>query len=219
MWRRIRGLLGTIIPIAIAILCVGIVIVTFVVVYNDRRELIKTNQALIEQVKSTGQVPVVDSPNEVVRGDAGSPGETGPRGAQGEAGRPPTSAEILAAIRSYCADGKCMGERGQVGASGAPGADSTIPGPSGASGKDSTVPGPQGSSGATGPAGADSQVPGPAGPMGAAGADSTVPGPPGVNGVDGRGISTVRCDGLSLIFTYTDGTSNSVALPGGCIPS
>lgn len=205
MWRRIRGLLGTIIPIAIAILCVGIVVVTFVVVYNDRRELIKTNQALIEQVKSTGQVPVVDSPNEVVRGDAGSPGETGapgPRGEKGERG-----------------ERGLMGERGQVGPQGEPGLpgkDSTVPGPAGSNGKDSTTPGPQGGPGSSGSNGLDGApgATGPAGSPGAAGATGPQ-GEPGINGSDGRGIQSLTCnaDG-SWSVAYTDGTS--MVTPGPC---
>ena len=56
---------------------------------------------------------------------------------------------------------------GPTGATGAAGADSTVPGPTGPSGADSTVAGPQGATGATG---ADSTVAGPGGPTGATGA-------------------------------------------------
>ena len=86
---------------------------------------------------------------------------------------------------------------------GAPGADSTVPGPPGAKGNkgdpgaDSTVPGPpgaKGDKGDTGSPGAASTVPGPPGAPGAKGdkgdtgspgAASTVPGPPGAPGAKG----------------------------------
>lgn len=79
------------------------------------------------------------------------------------------------------------------GATGAAGADSTVPGPTGATG-----PMGAGETGPTGATGADSTVPGPTGPAGesitgptgATGADSTVPGPTGPTGSGGLGSST-----------------------------
>lgn len=211
IWKSVRGLLGVTIPIAVGLLCLATVIVTFIVVYNDRRELIRTNQALIEQVKSTGEVPVVDSPNEVVRGDAGQPGSpgdrgpVGPRGEKGERG--------------------LMGEPGQAGPQGPPGADGQDgaqggagpKGDSGSSGSD----GAPGANGATGPAG-ESGPQGPAGPKGDTGAagangtngaDSTVPGPAGV------GIESITCDGQTLIISTTDGMTRTFTLGTICAPA
>lgn len=205
MWKRIRGTLGVIIPIAVGLLCVATVVVTFIVVYNDRRELIRTNQALIEQVKSTGEVPVVDSPNEVVRGDAGSPGERGPLGPKGERG-----------------ERGLMGERGQAGPQGPPGVDGQDgdqggagpKGDPGASGQDgsSGTNGATGLTGAQGPAGpkGDTGADGAQGAPGPAGADSTVPGPAGV------GIDSITCDGQNLIVTTTDGMTRVFVLGTSC---
>ena len=105
------------------------------------------------------------------------------------------------------------GPKGDPGAPGRDGADSTVPGPRGEPGKDSTVPGPTGPPGADstvpgppgerGADGTDSTVPGPAGPTGPAGppgADSTVPGPPGPAGPAGPAPSS---------FTFTDRTGTT----------
>lgn len=203
MWRKIRSALGVVLPAVIALLCIAVVVVTFVIVRNDRMELIRTNQALIEQVRSTGEIPVVDSPSEVVRGEVGSPGATGavgPRGEKGERG-----------------ERGLMGEAGQAGPAGPrgePGADSTVPGPQGATGgagKDSVVPGPTGNTGATGAAGqngADSTVPGPQGPAGPAGAT----GPAGQNGAPGASVLRISCMGTTLVF-YGEGDSQLGTVP------
>ena len=112
----------------------------------------------------------------------------GPSGEDGAPGRPPTQAEIDAAIARAMAstvppppgppgqDGT-DGQDGSDGADGTDGSDgrdglsivgpagpaSQVPGPPGADGADSQVPGPPGATGATGPA---SQMPGPPGPEG-----------------------------------------------------
>lgn len=105
------------------------------------------------------------------------------------------------------------GDTGPRGVQGSPGARSTIPGPGGPSGPpgaDSTVPGPGGPSG---PPGADSTVPGPAGPSGPPGADSTVPGPAGPSGKNGTSIVTITCTSRrpeTFVFTFSDGTEQSV---------
>jgi len=75
-----------------------------------------------------------------------------------------------------------------VGAPGAAGADSTVPGPAGPAGADSTVPGPQG------PAGADSTVPGPVGPAG-----------PSAVSLDAGNTATLGTD--NLIFVPATSTS------------
>lgn len=201
MWKRLRRVLGNILPIAIAILCVGTVVVTFIVVYNDRRELIRTNQALIEQVRSTGETPIVDSPNEVVRGEAGSPGAPGQRGEKGERGE--------------------MGERGQTGPQGPAGAD----GEDGADGAQGGA-GPKGDTGATGGAGKDGATgqtgatgpqgaTGPKGDTGAAGAQGEA-GAPGTNGV---GIESITCTGMSLTIVTTDGNARTFVLGVPCAPA
>lgn len=191
---------------------------------QDRDRVVSNNDRLIEiyddlyrQSQAQGIDPTTPDPSSV-KNDSESGSLVGPRGetgASGQAGRAPTSAEILAAVRSYCTTGTaCMGERGQAGAKGDKGdtgAASTIPGPTGqagAAGKDSTVPGPvgpQGATGATGPAGADSTVPGPAGPTGATG-------PAGQNGAPGASVLRISCTGTTLVF-YGEGDSQLGTVP------
>lgn len=183
-------------------LVLATVLAGFMVLYNDRQELIHTNQALIDQVRGAGEKPVVESPSEVVQGQAGSPGargergpqglpgergQTGPQGPRGETGPPGTDGKDGAA-----------GAAGSAGARGADGDDSTVPGPAGAAGApgaDSTVPGP------VGPAG-------PAGPTGPAGA----PGAAGQPGIDGRSVSSVQCvmDGAGTSIVFYDQTGAEI---------
>ena len=107
-----------------------------------------------------------------------------------------------------------------------PKGDKGDPGRDGRDGKDSTVPGPAGPHGQDGNDGLDSLIAGPPGPTGTAGKDSTVPGPagpPGADGTDGapgadgRGISSVTCEGTGdasyWVVTYTDGTSQTSTGP------
>lgn len=200
-----------------------------VVSNNDR--LIQIYDDLYKQTQAEGIQPTTPDPSSV-KSDSQDGVLVGPRGADGatgQAGRAPTSAEVLAAVRSYCAtNNSCMGERGQAGAKGdkgEPGAASTIPGPSGsagANGKDSTVPGPAGSPGADGATGAT-------GPQGPAGADSTVPGPTGpagangLNGSDGRGVGSISCmmgsDLLNTYFVFYDTEGVEISrVAGSCVP-
>lgn len=105
------------------------------------------------------------------------------------------------------------------------------PGRDGRDGKDSTVPGPAGPPGKDGSDGLDSLIAGPPGATGAAGKDSTVPGPqgpPGADGkdgapgADGRGISSVTCEGTGdtsyWVVTYTDGTTQTSTGPCRLLP-
>ena len=107
-----------------------------------------------------------------------------------------------------------------------PKGDKGDPGRDGRDGKNSTVPGPAGPPGQDGNDGLDSLIAGPPGPTGTAGKDSTVPGPagpPGADGTDGapgadgRGISSVTCEGTGdasyWVVTYTDGTSQTSTGP------
>lgn len=169
----------------------------FMVLYNDRQELISTNQALINQVKGTGETPVVESPNDVVQGKAGAPGAAGDRGATGERGPAGPRGE--------------MGERGQDGPAGKDGA----PGPQGATGDNGAsgssgsdgadgLPGATGETGAAGPVGPQ----GPKGDTGAAGAPGAAgaTGPTGPAGADGRSVSLVACvmDGITTFIVFYD---------------
>lgn len=127
---------------------------------NEHRLEVAESQVavLADQLRALGERPAVE-PRDVPEPIPGP---------QGEPGRPPTTEEIAAAVRAYCAGGRCDGQSataGQVraavmeycnargecrGASGQPGE----PGPSGADGQD-------GSDGATGPQGpppSDEQV-------------------------------------------------------------
>lgn len=140
--------------------------------------------ALAEQVRALGEEPVVE-PSDPPTTAPILQGERGPIGPRGPAGLPGLPG----------VDGT-DGEPGAVGADGEPGAV----GESGATG----AQGEPGASGAQGPAGAT-------GPQGEPGAQ----GPVGPAGADGRGIASVTCAGLpggaTWTFTYTDGTTQSVA--------
>jgi len=141
-----------------------------------------------------GTSQLISVPYALYAENSGTPGPTGPTGAQGIQGPSgPTGA---------------TGMQGSPGPTGATGPASTIPGPTGptgstgATGAASTVPGPtgptgsQGAQGATGPTGVQGQT-GPTGPVGATGAvgpqgatgttgaASTVPGPTGPSGPQG----------------------------------
>ena len=120
--------------------------------------------------------------------------------------------------------------RGRDGSAGPPGRDGKA-GRDGRDGKDSTVPGPAGPPGKDGSDGLDSMIAGPPGSTGAAGKDSTVPGPagpPGADGADGapgadgRGISSVTCEGTGdasyWVVTYSDGTSQTSTGPCRLLP-
>jgi hypothetical protein len=206
-------------------------------VVNNNDRLIQIYDDLYRQSQAEGIDPTTPDPSSV-KNDSQSGNLVGPRGetgSAGQAGRAPTGAEVLAAVRSYCsANNDCMGERGQAGAKGDkgdPGAASTVPGPSGvagSNGKDSTVAGPagsngldgaNGSTGATGPQGppgADSTVPGPVGPSGAPGAN-------GLNGADGRGVGGISCmmgsDLLNTYFVFYDTAGLEISrVAGSCVP-
>jgi hypothetical protein len=143
--------------------------------------------ALAQQVRGLGEVPVVTPPSAPaaaaspstrfvpVPGTPGNPGPVGAPGSPGAPGTPGTPGEA--------------GEKGGVGAGGSTGSTGQ-PGEPGADGKD----GSDGKDGAQGPAGADGEN--------------------GTNGADGRGIRTVACqdDGTWLI-TYTDDTTETADGP------
>lgn len=150
--------------------------------------------ALAQQVRDLGEVPVVTPPDAPTSSTAPQspnsryfpvPGATGPTGPVGPMGR----------------TGRDSTVPGPVGDGGTPGADSTTPGPSGQPGSD----------GKAGQDGSDSTVPGPQGPAGPAGS----PGSTGADGKDGRGLKSFACeaDGTWTI-TYTDDTTQNV--PGPC---
>lgn len=178
----------------------------------------ENGQELYDQLLALGEAPEGEDPEklptpapvppEVVEGD------TGPAG---EPGRPPTMTEIAqavstycalndfcrgpngsdvsdsqvaAAVTAFCADGRCVGERGEKGDKGDPGAAGG-PGPAGESIKgDTGDTGPAGATGATGPAGSD-----------------------------GRGLASVTCvqpdpaGPTYFRFTYTDSEFSDVEGP------
>ncbi|GAA3550906.1 hypothetical protein GCM10022419_034000 [Nonomuraea rosea] len=133
------------------------------------RQAESDRQVLSEQVERLGGVPLV-SPS------SGPPGERGDVGPQGDPGRPPTTAEIGAAVAAYLAEhppaaGRApsaaqigaavsaylqqhppaRGPAGEKGDPGEPGETVTgSPGPRGEPGPESTVAGPQGESGPRG---------------------------------------------------------------------
>jgi len=52
-------------------------------------------------------------------------------GQKGDPGPGPSTDAVFAAVAAYCGSGACTGPKGDPGAAGAPGADSTVPGPKG----------------------------------------------------------------------------------------
>jgi hypothetical protein len=176
----------------------------FLIMSNDRRDLIATNQALINQVKALGGTPKVSSPTKVVHGADGAAGATGPRGATGPQGPKGD-----------------MGVRGQTGADGPPGKDGAAgaKGDAGATGAAGTAgkDGAQGSTGAQGPQG----DPGPAGPPGADGAAGAT-GATGPAGADGRSVSSVACvmGDTGTAIAFYDQTGALIGQVGAlCTPS
>jgi hypothetical protein len=123
-------------------------------------DLIASNenaQRLYDQLLAEGVQPD-GVPPDVLTPDAGP---RGPAGEIGPAGRPPTDAEVQAAVERFCAAvGGCQGRDGVDGAPGPAGAN----GVDGASGTDG-APGPAGPQGEQGPAGPQGP-PGPACPEG-----------------------------------------------------
>lgn len=106
-----------------------------------------------------------------------------------------TPTQVRAALAAYCARGVCVGPTGDRGTDGTPG----DPGSNGSNGTD----------GAPGPGPTDAQV--------AAAVASYCGNPAGT--CQGRGITSLGCSvtappGLTLLVTYTDGTSESVTCTG-----
>lgn len=134
----------------------------------------ETSRTLAEQVRDLGGRPLVTPP-------AGPPGEPGPAGPAGPA---PTLAQVIDALASYCADGRCRGPAGADGRDGQDGRD-------GARGER----GATGATGGTGPQGERGE-PGPQGPGGP-------PGPPGPQGEKGE-RGEVGPTGYPETFTWTD---------------
>lgn len=135
---RVPRVIVFICALVLAIIATGLVAsnVTQSSTLREQSGIISTlsanNDALREQVKAQGQVPVAPPAHDVV-GEKGDPGNSGP---QGVPGRPPTSEEISTAVRAYCSVfNGCMGPQGSAGSNGANGADGA-PGPAGPAGAD-----------------------------------------------------------------------------------
>lgn len=166
---------------------------------------------LARQVERLGGEPVVqpsDLPDaEPVPGPQGLPGLRGPRGPrgpvgpQGERGFPGAQGPVgSTGPRGLTGKRGAAGATGATGAQGAQGSQGEI-GPAGPQGP----PGERGPAGPAGPAG-DRGPAGPPGPQGERG-------PAGADGTPGRGITSITCTddrGATFVFTYTDGTSDTV---------
>ncbi|WNM65434.1 membrane protein [Microbacterium phage Phonegingi] len=149
----------------------------------ENAELRDKVDALYEQVLAAGEEPVTEP--ETSTPPASLPGE---KGDKGEAGRPPTQAEIVDAVLNVCAQtALCTGPAGQPGESvkGDPGKD----GQPGAPGE--SITGPQGEKGDKGDPG-EPGTPGAQGPQGEPGA----PGPTCPAGTTQMNV---------LVDTYVDG--------------
>lgn len=120
----------------------------------------------------------------------GADGVDGVNGADGADAPPPSLDLMLAAVTSYCADGRCVG-------------------PQGAEGPPPTEEALTASVAAYCSSGACTGSEGPAGPSGPAGADSTVPGPQGVSIVD------VDCIGSGADSSWQITLSDGQILNGG----
>lgn len=181
----------------VVVLVIATVGAGFMVLYNDRQELIKTNQALINQVKGTGEKPVVESPSDVVQGQAGAQGATGDKGEAGERG--PQGLKGDMGVRGQTGPAGPKGDTGAAGSAGKDGAD----GVTGATGS-------AGEAGAAGPAGATGPQ-GPKGDTGAAGAAGK-DGTDGKPGADGRSVASVQCvmDGITSYIVFYDQTGTEI---------
>lgn len=147
--------------------------------------------ALFEQLQALGEDPVVEPDEEKPKSEPGL-GPVGPTGPQGVPGRTPSSAEVLAAVLTYCAThGECAGPQGPIGMTGADG---------------ETIVGPQGPAGET--------VVGPVGPQGPAGETGT----PGADGVSVVSIECVVADDLSTAFRFTFSDATTTDVGGTCTP-
>lgn len=184
----------------VVVLVIATVGAGFMVLYNDRQELIKTNQALINQVKGTGEKPVVESPSDVVQGQAGAQGATGDKGEAGERG--PQGLKGDMGVRGQTGPAGPAGPKGDTGAAGSAGKDGAD-GVTGATGS-------AGEAGAAGPAGATGPQ-GPKGDTGAAGAAGK-DGTDGKPGADGRSVASVQCvmDGITSYIVFYDQTGTEI---------
>lgn len=206
-WTKIISIVSVVIFAALLVTVAAILLSDRQRVMDNNTRLIEIYGELYKQTEEQGIEPTTPDPGQVkedsaeavagprgATGSAGSVGPTGPRGPQGE-----------------------MGVRGQAGPPGEPGAA----GSPGVAGKDgvSGLRGPSGENGSQGLPG----VAGPQGPQGEPGATGAqgAPGEVGAQGpvgATGTGIADIYCDGMSLVIVYTDSTTDSVVLPGGCIP-
>lgn len=200
---------------------------TAVVSATELNKLAEQNQAACKRlgVAAAEKVlgPGVCQQTKQIVDRPGPPGKTGAAGSQGVQGAPgpgPSSAQVAAAVASYCEGGRCDG-RGPSVAQVAQAvasycnAKGECRGPVGVAGKDSTVAGPQGVQGPQGVPGESataeqvaaavttycgqdsSPCQGKAGAPGQPGADSTVPGPPGPQGIPGVDSSAEKCSNAS----------------------
>lgn len=103
--------------VGVAGVLVGLVAARLVHLDDDLDESVHKQEALAEavdalrsQVFAEGEQPVAPAPERIV--DQGPAGERGPRGDVGERGRPPTDAEIDAAVSRYCLENSCVGAPG-----------------------------------------------------------------------------------------------------------
>lgn len=170
-------------------------------------------------------VPVAPPPGVTVREVviAGAQGPTGPAGVQGAPGRdgaPVTSAQVIAAVATYCALGACSTppSPAQVGTALAQYCldRDGCAGPVGKPGKDAPlVSADQVADAVSAYCRTDDHCAGPAGPPGAPGPQGPAgpAGPAGASGPPGRGIASVTCDGPSattFTLTYSDGSTDTI---------
>ena len=207
-WTKIISILSVVIFAALLVTVAAILLSDRQRVMDNNTRLIEIYGELYKQTEEQGIEPTTPDPGQVKQdsqeavagprgatGSTGNIGPTGPRGPQGE-----------------------MGVRGQAGPPGEPGPA----GSPGAAGKDG-VSGLRGLSGENGSQGLPG-VAGPQGPQGEPGATGAqgAPGEVGAQGpagATGNGIADIYCDGMTMTIVYTDATTDSVILPGGCVPA
>ncbi|MDY7542589.1 MULTISPECIES: hypothetical protein [unclassified Cryobacterium] len=155
--------------------------------------LAENSDALRQQVKDTGEVPVAPPADAIVDAAPTTPG-AGARGLTGDTGavgRPPTSEEVAGSVASYCVIRlDCTGPTGPA----------------------SLIPGAKGD---TGTAGQDSQIPGQTGATGDTGATGAV----GAIGLTGTSVTAIACQGDGYwLFTLTlpDSTTTTQTVAGPC---
>lgn len=132
-----RGRLLISLAVAAMLIFTGVSAIAGYIAYTTVQDAAQRGTTLAQQVQEACADPTVDeaelgtlcsNADDVVddapeaakgpKGDTGETGATGDQGLPGEAGPPPSAAQVANAVASYCANGRCDGEDGTDGRDG-----------------------------------------------------------------------------------------------------